>query len=451
MKTTKIKISILLIVAFTFVTNLSLASSNHPPKGGDEPEEHLIDRKKFDTDFIMDHVVDSYGWHIMDWPTDDPNKFAAVEVHLPIILLDGSLDVFSSGDFHHGHSIVERGDNHYMLFKNKIYKTDAHGSMTLSVPRVVKDEAFYAGLKYLPDWQQALSMEMHKDSIAYDEVKTDLHSWMHKEHELVSAISALKKEDPKGETAEVIALEKELDIMKSAKLQNIVPWDFSITKSVLALFVTVLLMLWFFIRTARFYRKNGALVAPKGIAAIFEPIILFVRDDIAIPNIGEAKYKKFMPYLLTVFFFIWITNMVGLLPFGFNLTGNIAVTFVLALFTMILTTFNGKRNYWGHIFWMPGVPVPMKIFLAPIEVIGMFAKPFALMIRLFANMTAGHIVVMSLIGLIFIKESLGWAGMSVPMTLFISLLELLVAALQAYVFTMLSALFIGSAVEEAHH
>ncbi len=227
--------------------------------------------------------------------------------------------------------------------------------------------------------------------------------------------------------------------------------DFSITKSVVAMFVTGILLLLIFGAVAKFYKRNGPQTAPRGIAGFVEPLILFVRDDIVVPNIGEKKAGKFMPYLLTVFFFIWITNLVGLLPFGFNLTGNLMVTFALAMFTFVLTTINANKGYWGHIFAPPGVPVALLPIMIPIEVAGMFIKPAALMIRLFANITAGHIVVMSLIGLMFKMESIGWAGLSVPMTLFVMGLELLVAALQAYVFTMLSALFIGMAVAEDHH
>lgn len=229
--------------------------------------------------------------------------------------------------------------------------------------------------------------------------------------------------------------------------------DFSITKNVLSLFMGSFLILVILLSVARFYKKNGA-VAPKGIAKFLEPIIVMVRDDIAKANIDKHKYQKYVPYLLTVFFFIWLNNMLGLIPFlpgGANLTGNISVTLFLAVCTLLVTLFSGNKNYWGHIFWMPGVPVPMKFFMMPIELIGVLTKPFALMIRLFANITAGHIIVLALISIIFINKNIAWGGLSVPMALFISILELLVAFLQAFLFSMLSALFIGAAVEEAHH
>ncbi len=227
--------------------------------------------------------------------------------------------------------------------------------------------------------------------------------------------------------------------------------DFSITKNVVSLLMVFVLLILVMFSVAKFYKKNGA-VAPKGVAKFMEPIILFVRDDIARPNIEGEKYKKYLPYLLTIFFFIWFSNMLGLIPIlGANLTGNIAVTFFLAICTLLITIFSGNKNYWGHIFATPGVPKALLPIMIPIELVGIFTKPFALMIRLFANITAGHIIILALVSIIFLKESAAWGALSVPMALFISVLELLVAFLQAYLFAMLSALFIGAAVEEAHH
>jgi F-type H+-transporting ATPase subunit a len=227
------------------------------------------------------------------------------------------------------------------------------------------------------------------------------------------------------------------------------PLDFSITKNVVMIFVVALIMFFLFRGLAKSFAKNGGI--SSGVGRIFEPIVLYVRDEIAIPNIGEKHYKKYMSYLLTIFFFIWFLNIFGLTPFGINVTGNIAVTACLALLTFLITTFTAKKDYWGHIFWMPGVPVPMKFILAPIELLGIFIKPFSLMIRLYANIVAGHIVLMSLIGLMFIFKS--WLGSSLSffLSFAISMIEILVALLQAYIFTMLTALYFGSAVEEHHH
>lgn len=236
--------------------------------------------------------------------------------------------------------------------------------------------------------------------------------------------------------------------------------DLSITKNVLTLFIVFGLMLFIFISVAQSYKKRIG-KSPKGLQSFIEPIIIFVRDDIAKPSIGK-KHEKFMPYLLTVFFFIWIANLLGLIPVlpgGANMTGNIAITLTLAVFSFIITTINGNKHYWGHIFAMPGVPTWVLFLLTPIEILGVFLRPFVLMIRLFANITAGHIIALAFFSLIFIfgngGESVG-AGVGVGVaswlfTVFMMFLELLVAFLQAYVFTLLSAIYFGSAVEEGHH
>ncbi len=231
------------------------------------------------------------------------------------------------------------------------------------------------------------------------------------------------------------------------------PLDFSITKSVFGMFVAALIMLWLMLALARSYKKTG-ISAPKGLQGFLEPVILFIRDDVAIPNIGEHKYTRFMPYLLTVFFFILINNLLGLVPifpFGANVTGNVNVTFVLALFTFLITQFSANKTHWRHVFAAPGVPFWLLPIMIPIEIIGLFSKPFALMIRLFANITAGHIIVLSLVTLIFIFKSLLVAPVSIVFVLFMDCIELLVAFLQAYVFTLLSALFIGMATAEPEH
>ncbi len=236
---------------------------------------------------------------------------------------------------------------------------------------------------------------------------------------------------------------------------NVKPLDFSITKGVVMIFITGLLMFLLFRGLAKSYAKNGSI--PKGIGRFFEPIVLYIRDDIAIANIGEKRYKKYMPFLLTVFFFIWFLNMFGMTPLGVNVTGNIAVTAALAVLTFLLTNLTGTKDYWMHLFNPLGdsMPwygkLPLYIILIPIEILGIFIKPFSLLIRLYANMTAGHIVIMSLIGLMFIFKS--WIGspLSFGLAFAISLIEILVALLQAYIFTMLSALYFGFASEEHDH
>lgn len=224
--------------------------------------------------------------------------------------------------------------------------------------------------------------------------------------------------------------------------------DFSITKNVFLILLCVVLMSFVFIKMAGAYKRSSI---PAGVGRFLEPIVIYVRDDIARPNIGEKHYRRYMSFLLTVFFFIWFLNLFGLTPLGSNVTNNIAVTASLAVLTYVITTFTANKSYWGHIFWMPGVPAPMKIILAPIELLGTIIKPFSLMIRLYANMTAGHVVLMSILGLIFIFQSWIGGALSFGLAFALCLLELLVCALQAYIFTMLSALYFGAAVEEHHH
>jgi F-type H+-transporting ATPase subunit a len=227
--------------------------------------------------------------------------------------------------------------------------------------------------------------------------------------------------------------------------------DFSITKNVSTLLFSIICIMLIFSVVANGYAKRG-INAPKGLQSWLEPIIIFVRDDIAKPNLGN-QYKKFLPYLLTVFFFIWFNNVLGLIPFfpgGANLTGNIAVTMVLSVITFLLTNLNGNKTYWSHIF-LPHVPWWLYPLMIPVEIIGIFTKPFALMIRLFANITAGHILVLSLVCLTFIFKSAIVGTVATPLIVFISAIELLVGFIQAFIFTILSALFIGMAIEEPHH
>jgi len=326
-------------------------------------EEETSEIKEQIKEVINHHVLDGHEFSLFaDAETGEHYGFP-----LPIILWDNGVHIFSSSKFHHGEAVAESNGNYYKLHHEKIYKTDAAGTLT-------------------------------------------------EEH---------------------------------GHPTNAKPIDLSITKGVLTIMVVALLMFLLFTSLAKSYTKNGGI--SSGAGRFFEPIVLYIRDEIAIPNIGEKHYKKYMSYLLTIFFFVWFLNIFGLTPLGINVTGNIAITFGLAVITFLITNLTANKNYWGHIFWMPGVPTPMKIILAPIELLGVFIKPFALMIRLYANIFAGHVVLMSLIGLIFIFKSWLGSSLSFMLSFAISIIEILVALLQAYIFTMLSALYFGSAVEEHHH
>ncbi len=239
------------------------------------------------------------------------------------------------------------------------------------------------------------------------------------------------------------------------------PFDISITKNVTAILFSCIFLIFIFVSVANTYKKREGL-PPKGLQSLLEPVILFIRDDVAKSSINEKHYEKYTPFLLTIFFFILLNNLLGLVPIfpgGANVTGNITVTMALALFTFVITTITGNKNYWGHIFNTPGVPWWLKLplpLIPFIELFGVFIKPFVLMIRLFANISAGHIIVLGFFSLIFIfgnmSPGLGMAvsPVSVLFTIFMSMLEILVAFIQAYVFTILSAIYFGMASEEDH-
>ncbi|MGB0807036.1 MAG: F0F1 ATP synthase subunit A [Salibacteraceae bacterium] len=347
-------LAVMFVFSFTVIAQDHSDDHGHAPAHG-EPKDVKAEIKEG----IDHHLIDSYDFTITH----------GVSMPLPVILIDNGVHIFSSSEFHHGESVVEKGGNYYAIGHGKIYKTDAEGTLHHGEP------------------------------------------------------------NDKGVSF----------------ITNEMPLDLSITKNVFMIMLMAVFMFFLFKGVSKSY-GNGQM--PTGAGRFLEPLVIFVRDEIARPNIGEKYYKNYMSYLLTVFFFIWFLNLAGMTPLGINVTGNIAITFALALMTFVITNVTAKKDYWGHIFWMPGVPKPMRIILAPIELLGVFIKPFALMIRLYANMSAGHIVLMSLIGLIFVFKSWLAAGPVLGLTLALSLLELLVAALQAYIFTMLTALYFGMAVEE---
>ena len=237
-------------------------------------------------------------------------------------------------------------------------------------------------------------------------------------------------------------------------------YDLSITKSIFGMLMMMVLMLVVFGSMAKSYARSAG-QAPKGLANALEPMVLFLRDEVAIPNIGEKKADKFLPFLMTVFFFIFFANLLGLIPFigGFNITGTLSITMVMAAMVFLITAFNGNKNYWGHLFWPPGVPLFVMPIIIPIEIVGMFLKPIVLMIRLTANISAGHIIILSFVSLILIfgqggdamAAGFGIGIFSTAFMIFMYCLELLVAFLQAFVFTLLAAIYFGEATHEAHH
>jgi len=265
-------------------------------------------------------------------------------------------------------------------------------------------------------------------------------------------IEALHLDDTKYHDGQIVAVDDNGKIDDSIQV-----YDLSLTRNVVQTLIALALLVWVMLSVAKRYRKGeGVVSAPKGLQSLLEPVIIFVEDDIAKPNLGK-KHRKYLPYILTVFFFILINSLVGLIPGTANVTGNIAFTLILALIAFVVIMFSTNKHYWGHIIWPPGVPFFVKIILIPVEILGIFTKPFALCIRLFANMVAGHIIIICLVSLIFIFAALssgagwGFSPLSVAFTIFIYFIEILVAFLQAYIFAALTAVFIGQAFEGGHN
>jgi F-type H+-transporting ATPase subunit a len=265
-------------------------------------------------------------------------------------------------------------------------------------------------------------------------------------------IEELKLDPTKYNAQDIVAINENGEIDPTVKL-----YDISLSRNVVQMFIALALFTWVMLIIARKYKNgHGVISAPKGSQGLLEPVITFVRDEVAKPNLG-LSYEKYLPFLLTIFFFILINNLIGLIPGSANVTGNIAFTAVLGIISFIVILISTDKHYWAHIFNPPGVPLGVKFILVPVEFISVFIKPFALIIRLFANMVAGHIIIICLISLIFIFGNMnkfaGWgtAPFSIAFTIFIYLIEVLVAFLQAFIFTMLTAVFIGQAIEGKLH
>ncbi|MCR4828842.1 MAG: F0F1 ATP synthase subunit A [Bacteroidales bacterium] len=386
---TKFKLLLLILPLFAFAM-VGCSSGSYT----DEPAKDINPGA-----VIVGHVTDSHIWHLFDYCSKD-GKEHVVAVDLPIILIDdGAVEIFSSKKFHHGHAAVTGKKHTYALVGGTIEEN----------PEVV---------------------------ILADAYKTP----------------GISKE-------EIICVDPDThQQLLDEKGKPVKPIDISITKTAFAILVAVTLLIALVLYTARQYKKRGN-QAPHGVQTLMEILILHVRDGIVEPILGHNT-NRFLPYLLTLFFFIFFCNILGLIPIfpaGANITGNIAVTAILAFITFVIVNLSGNKHYWKDIFNTPGVPAWLKIFpLMPIvELSGVFIKPVVLMLRLFANMTAGHIIILGFIVIIFIlSNSFGTAVggtvsvFSVLFAVFISVLECLVAYIQAFVFTMLTALYIGMAVEK---
>lgn len=389
----KINKTLFLVILGLFFAGAATAQDDH--SHGNEP----FTAPKFEAGKTMlHHVLDTHNWHITDYPVGKNEKgerlYKALEIPLPWLFYSSEygLQFYLSTE-----KLLASG--HYEVHHDKLYHIGAHDSH---------------------------SEEGHED------------------HAGGAPVEDGNLDD-----------EGHVDIEHADHAGKI--YDFSPTKTVVQMILILGILIFVMIKVAKGYKKNEG-HAPKGIQSFIEPVIIFVRDEISRPYLGE-KSARFLPYLLSLFFFIWFANLFGIMPFNSNIMGNISITFTLALFTFFIVQFNGTKDYWRHIFAMPGVPKPLWLLITPIELFGVFTKPIALMIRLFANIAAGHFMILALVSLIFIMgkggESLGGAlgimPLSVAFTIFIFCLEVIVGAVQAYVFVLLTAVFLGQALEKHDH
>ncbi|MBX7053169.1 MAG: F0F1 ATP synthase subunit A [Flavobacteriales bacterium] len=405
--------------AFFFSANQTLAS------GGEEGGKFKAG------EMIVHHISDAHSIHF----------FGPLTLPLPcIVKTDKGFDFFMSSVFMDEHHEMTKTytspstGNTYALHHEQIY--------------VVNGEA-HAHDSHSSDTHKEAA---HQDHNVHSEAVAVLHDNGTSDTVFVDPIA-----DSLG-SGMIAAIEEEEKIMPQEHFSGTPVIDFSITKSVLGMLLMLALVVFIFVKMAKAYEKRKGM-APKGMQNLLEPLVLFIKDEVAIPALGKKRAQKFLPFLLTVFFFIWACNMLGLIPFlgGFNITGTLSITLVLAAIVFIITTINGNAHYWGHIVWPPGVPLPIKFILVPIELLSVFIKPAVLMIRLTANINAGHIIILAFTSLIFIfgeKSQAAGYGVGVFATafmIFMYFIELLVAFLQAYVFTLLAALYFGDATQEHHH
>jgi F-type H+-transporting ATPase subunit a len=399
--TTSVKALNRIFCFFFALLTVSFSASANPEEGHEA--EHRFDPGEM----IMHHIADAHQINII----------GTLDIPLPVILFhDGHLDVFSSSRFWNGH--------------------DAHGHLQFQ-PYTASSGITYVNNGEVIEVFDANHTSAHTDVHADDAAHLADTTWM---------VSDSLAQAPVAEPAH------------TEEHHAVTPLDFSITKSVFGMLLVIVILILVFRSVAKAYTTRAG-KAPKGLQNVMEPLILFIRNEVAIPSLGKKKADRYLPFLLTSFFFIWMCNMLGLIPFlgGFNITGTLSITLVLAALVFLITNFSGNAHYWGHIFWPPGVPLPIKFILVPIEIMSIFIKPAVLMIRLTANITAGHIIILAFVSLIILfGQDSPVAGYSIGVgavlfMIFMFFIELLVAFLQAYVFTLLAALYFGDATQEHHH
>jgi F-type H+-transporting ATPase subunit a len=416
------KIYFLLVFAFSCLSFLNaqhnIENTNHTQGTADHSTDHAVSHKNGEhADYdpaatAIHHISDANVYTILD----------VIHIPLPMILhsKDKGWDFFLSNKFHVGHH-----EDGHMAYNGYVLN---HGSV-----HRISDPAF-------PQGEVEVQGFTHKEEVVEGKPSTINYALANGKEYRLDARSTLDGGVLGGGITSFM--------------------DLSITKNVVSMLLVFLFLFWVFRKAAKFYATNRD-KAPKGTTNVLETIFLYIRDEVAIPFIGKEKYKKYFPLLLSVFFFILGLNLFGQVPFlgSVNATGNLSTTMVIALIVFLIVNINGNKHYWAHIFWMPGVSIPIKILLAVIEIMSLFIKPLTLMLRLAGNISAGHIAILSFIGLIFIfgKAGTNMAGgtigtiMAIPLTMFMMAIELIVAFVQAYVFAILTASYIGAATEEAHH
>lgn len=396
------------LVAFFGFSNIAIAQHEESKEKTFKPGE-----------MIMHHISDAHQIHLG----------GSIYIPLPVIILnDGHLDVFMSNKFWDG-----TNDEDEIIFK----------------PYTASSGATYE------NHHETIMVSGGHDANHATEHGTEMHA--EDSHEESGSSVSEHGEMMASDTMHTEAMSTEAP-MTVEEHHGTKALDFSITKSVFGMLLVLLIMILVFRSVAKSYEKRKG-QAPTGMQNLLEPLILFVRNEVAIPSIGKKKADRYVPFLLTVFFFIWMCNLLGLIPFlgGFNITGTLSITIVLATLVFLITTFSGNKHYWGHIFWPPGVPLAIKFILVPIEIVSILMKPAVLMIRLTANIAAGHIIILAFVGLVLLfgqTSALAGYGVGVGAVLFMVFMffiELLVAFLQAYVFTLLAAIYFGDATQEHHH
>lgn len=406
---------------------------------------------------VMHHISNANEFHIV----------GDIHMPLPCILYapDNGVKVFLSSKFHHGsmayegyvldHGVVKRIKG-LENPSQEIHLEPAPHHSDNSHDETHGDDAHEGEHHGDEDHTEHGDERGSNDAPAHD---GEAHDGGHDVHYVFT--DSVEVDSQMVEKSFVMIGGQRYELEKSSTLLGFTSWyDFSISKNVFSMLLATILLFLVFGTVSRGYKKRDG-QAPRGLQSFIEPIIIFIRDEVAIPAIGP-KWEKFFPFILSVFFFILVNNLFGLIPFfpfSSNVTGNVSTTMALAFFVFLVTNFNGNKHYWEHVVWMPGIPTFVKPILSVIEILGLFIRPFTLFIRLFANITAGHIIILSLVGLIWTFGDMGQnmggsvAGAIVSFVFvgFMNLLELLVSFLQAFIFALLAALYIGSAVEEHHH